>query len=139
MARVIYYVCDVCGLLWDNCTDGKIRYNRRLRKHLCVDHYEYPRCSKCNCRIRPFNSTLRDYPGTKSKGTFDTCSTCYNKMVKDAKEEKPIRFDPNEFEKVKRLLRRTDNWDLATMIFGVVAGTETSATDTSWAGQEPSV
>lgn len=37
------------------------------------------RCSNCQRPMRPFRALKADYPGTVSRSTNDTCSSCYAK------------------------------------------------------------
>lgn len=36
------------------------------------------KCSECETPIRPANTLIRDFPGTKSYGAYGLCGTCYH-------------------------------------------------------------
>lgn len=40
------------------------------------------KCSECETPIRPANTLIRDFPGTKSYGGHGLCGTCYHRAHK---------------------------------------------------------
>lgn len=118
--RVMYYVCDECGLLWDNCKDGVIRYYRG--KHYCKKHAPKTTstCKGCGATLRPSGERLSKWPGTKARVTKDSCYGCYRlgKKAQSLEPAKPEQFAQDVADDALTYLHRTGHDDLAVMIFG---------------------
>lgn len=81
MRRQVYmYMCDHPGCdEYDLGTYGRVRSRpgAGARKHWCLEHYPYDRCSHCAHIMRPSGAKRHMWPGTRAKGGGGLCSTCY--------------------------------------------------------------
>lgn len=123
MKRVLY-TCDTpgCGTS-DFKLGAAIRGFDRARQHFCLVHYPYTLCAGCGARLRPFKSSLAQWPGTKSRQGSNppVCSACVTGAFSSRSNvnfvgSNKYPMDLNQVELARRYLKRKDAMDIAWML-----------------------
>ena len=128
MKRVLY-TCDAPDCETSDYKLGAaVRGFNRAREHYCLTHYPYTLCAGCGARLRPSQTGLGQWPGTKSRqgSSPPRCANCaaggfISKSDLNFVGSNTHPMNLEHVELAKRYLKRKNAMDIAWML-GIIDG-----------------